>query len=1488
MVTTLARRPLQRLTENHRETVDSLMTVGDAKGANCVKLSQRKGEPRKGGEEPCSNWRTKCGREEAATLNQGRRGIGERDGGGGTISSEEECDGNRAREKQRMRMRRKPRARGAGGAGGGGVLRRFNEIQYDDSSSDKEGEEETTGTLGKEEDCRRRLCQITSFFEVEVRDRAEPESGVAKQNDDRVAAEKRSRPFSATESDSSVDDSRSKMITDFFLPVRSGGKNPGVLPEKNVMSSSLENAASSSSSSNDDALPERSSPNFFVLSTTQESSQEVGMSVSEEFDGMEDKELPEFAELSSFPTFEEDRKRRRRRQQSDCDSSGLEILELSEERESRSGVSSRRGRYMPLSMSNGHANHEASEDVFRRLRTAQRKAYEKGGKYSLTLDIDIIVQTLGSDPGSNTTTTDKESDDEDYRKIIEWENLALNCAPPLWQPSSPTQGCEWREPSSIPAICKDNIDFDLNARTTGDSLPEPPPNEKEACACEEVVQAIAGLKCAERQTRKKKKKRPVLSVKSDSASVEDVTQCLFPCLPKASVDSDSEKENSSTVSADGDVFDNAHQLGKRKREGRRPRRRTKPLLLFPKADSNEEGEEREHGQASTETSQSCEDSDLGGQRRRQPKRSRLSLSKPAVVVQCETKEEVISSQRQPPPRGKSRKGRRRIVVKQEEPPEQETGRKDVNLPTTLHKGDFTSSLRKSNDQKGKPKKFCSIFCDQKKKEGKEEAASTQASCQLSNALDLVALMPESELRKKSRMESVNLLPDSVPFPAVSHVLQLEDNVALKNGDCVCPFGFKKDNGAGSEFKGRHLTPNEFTIPGKSSVSRRHHRPPRPSCDETTSVRAVLKRVSENHPSVDIKEMYDMVLKRVAKMSADLPWANVFAPDDSKELVVNADAIHQLRTWLMAWQRLPAASDPSSAAAAQVRVEEDQLRRKRKRVTNHVAFEDDEDFVVTKNRYVWCADSDGDDDEETERSRPRKAVVLLGPHGSGKTSGLYACAKELGLQVLELNESSKRTGKQLQLQLHEATLSHGVSRPALNRARAKTEAKPAVHPAFSAFLKKGSLHQKGNELVEIQRKTSKHKQRKKRGQVLDLNSSSEEEEANDVQVVAVKMAAPTPSPVVVLIDDVEVVFEEDTGFWAAVGNIIETTKRPLVLATSDELVLANCNFQHEVIKFSSPLQEKKRLVAFLQLVCLSKRLAVSQQLVESVVWMCKGDIRRCLNCLQFWCSGGQESANIKQLTESANFPLLLKHSSASTLSLGEGNGLSQAIVAGIQRKGVAFSGMGYLLPFLLKAEVKDGGESVKEKREREEVQLAMLNKYSDILSLSDILSSSHDRSCVSGLWRNCWEHSPLGDEQCNDDILSDLLLPDGDGDGLCPTLEAACLSHVHSLFKGRYSSSYHCEDARVLDLISTIKEGDNQREKTAKLGRDLAASFPINNRCSRGMMAKEVVPVVRLICKVEEEKAKSCRKRRGFVHRFNEWMGRSLCCDLANTFPVDSC
>ncbi|KAI4456118.1 chromosome transmission fidelity factor 18 [Holotrichia oblita] len=206
------------------------------------------------------------------------------------------------------------------------------------------------------------------------------------------------------------------------------------------------------------------------------------------------------------------------------------------------------------------------------------------------------------------------------------------------------------------------------------------------------------------------------------------------------------------------------------------------------------------------------------------------------------------------------------------------------------------------------------------------------------------------------------------------------------------------------------------------------------------------------------------------------------------------------------------------------------------------------------------------------------VIIHGPHGSGKTMTIYALCNELGINVLELNASSKRTGKRLMQELQEATQSHQVRKN--DTVDMTTFFKPA----------KKKKQEKTNSITNSAKKNSKI--------------------------------------CLLLVEDVDIVFEQDDGFLTALIQLLTTSKRPIILNATDisSPNLQKILSQHQVVKFS-PLSPKVMTV-WIQILCLIEGCYINKDSLTELLEWNKGDVRKTLLQLQFWIqSGGGNFKNI---------------------------------------------------------------------------------------------------------------------------------------------------------------------------------------------------------------------------------------------------------------------
>ncbi|KAF4012114.1 hypothetical protein G4228_002877 [Cervus hanglu yarkandensis] len=254
---------------------------------------------------------------------------------------------------------------------------------------------------------------------------------------------------------------------------------------------------------------------------------------------------------------------------------------------------------------------------------------------------------------------------------------------------------------------------------------------------------------------------------------------------------------------------------------------------------------------------------------------------------------------------------------------------------------------------------------------------------------------------------------------------------------------------------------------------------------------------------------------------DMLWTEKYQPQNSSELIGNELAIKKLHSWLKDWKRRAELEEGQNLKGKRDEKQEDSL--------------DSRDFK-------------GSSDDE-EENRLCNTVLITGPTGVGKTAAVYACAQELGFKIFEVNASSQRSGRQILSQLKEATQSHQVDKQGVN------SQKPCFFNSYNIGKSpriKNSFEQK--QIIQTKSTNTTNSNVKEFGA----------EEPNRKNATSL-----------ILFEEVDVIFEEDAGFLNAVKTFMATTKRPVILTTSDPTFSLMFDGCFEEINFNTPSLHKIR-------------------------------------------------------------------------------------------------------------------------------------------------------------------------------------------------------------------------------------------------------------------------------------------------------------------------
>ncbi|KIY71451.1 hypothetical protein CYLTODRAFT_369342 [Cylindrobasidium torrendii FP15055 ss-10] len=357
------------------------------------------------------------------------------------------------------------------------------------------------------------------------------------------------------------------------------------------------------------------------------------------------------------------------------------------------------------------------------------------------------------------------------------------------------------------------------------------------------------------------------------------------------------------------------------------------------------------------------------------------------------------------------------------------------------------------------------------------------------------------------------------------------------------------------------------------------------------------------------------------------WTERWHPSGADEVLGNEDSARYLRDWLrtlqLEFERPVEPPHPLQLKGKGKAPEKPKKKRprvnrvisKRKRKRQRVDSDSDEgSWIVDDYEEVDYVDPVAyDDDELADLVKPRRSqqdsassvagslaqsqsntftelantIVLTGPSGSGKTAAVYACAEELGFEVFEVYPGvGKRSSTALEDLVGEVGKNHLVS---------AAPTKPADSSAKAQFA---ALLNGSKKESYIEGKTDLLRER---------------------TPTAVKQS-------LILLEEVDILFAEDTNFWVSVKNIIKECRRPVVCTCNDITLVPLYELPIQNVLSFQPC-EPTLAVSYLQALCTTQELGIPRtslsRLYSDISPGSEGpcdDLRFAINSLQFACAG----------------------------------------------------------------------------------------------------------------------------------------------------------------------------------------------------------------------------------------------------------------------------
>lgn len=345
----------------------------------------------------------------------------------------------------------------------------------------------------------------------------------------------------------------------------------------------------------------------------------------------------------------------------------------------------------------------------------------------------------------------------------------------------------------------------------------------------------------------------------------------------------------------------------------------------------------------------------------------------------------------------------------------------------------------------------------------------------------------------------------------------------------------------------------------------------------------------------------------------MSWAQKYAPKAAVEVLQHGREVLLLREWLEALKVQAVDTGDLKPKPAK----NGPPKKKRKKNKSDFIVDSDEeanemDEVSDPEEEDWSPDrrggkrtviraGDAQAKDSKGASRLTNTVVISGPHGCGKTAAVYAIAKELDFEVFEINPGSRRSGKDVLDKIGDMTRNHLVQHQQveatggsiINDEEVAEDIKSGKQATMASFFKPKQAPKQPPKLKKPAPKVDAEKPEAKKSPPKNQKQS------------------------LILLDEIDVLYEEDKNFWSTVIGLIAQSKRPFILTCNDEkLVPFQTLSLHGIFRFSEPPTDLA--VDRLLMIAACEGHALRRSAVSALFEARQQDMRACLTELNYWC------------------------------------------------------------------------------------------------------------------------------------------------------------------------------------------------------------------------------------------------------------------------------
>ena len=377
------------------------------------------------------------------------------------------------------------------------------------------------------------------------------------------------------------------------------------------------------------------------------------------------------------------------------------------------------------------------------------------------------------------------------------------------------------------------------------------------------------------------------------------------------------------------------------------------------------------------------------------------------------------------------------------------------------------------------------------------------------------------------------------------------------------------------------------------------RPPAPRC-----LRRVFESIATTRSAFDKFEC------------ETLNWADKYAPQLAEDVLQPGRDIIHLRDWLKT-VTVSSVGLQSASSSAKATKPGGKKRKRTKEFDGFVVSSDEEanemaevdelddihpNLLGPKKTVIRA----GDRNDLNSCKRTSHSVVVSGPHGCGKSAAIYAIARELGFEVFEINAGSRRSGKDILEKVGDMTKNHLVKRDVSVVSRNGED--PVNDTERFDFKVQHDLEsgRQGtmNSFFQPKFASKKSSPKKLRKRASTPKKDPPEQSKRKRQSL-------------ILLEEVDVLFEDDRVFWATVLDLILESRRPVIMTCTDETLVPLDEMTLHGIFRMLPCPQYLAIDYLLLVACIEGHLLRRDE-VEALYRRKGFDLRASLSELNFFC------------------------------------------------------------------------------------------------------------------------------------------------------------------------------------------------------------------------------------------------------------------------------